>query len=142
MKTVIIHFIDLLKLRNCELLNDCTYPRTDLEAVAKHRSKLPLPPEDSKTITQLYDQMQSLSTLSNELPLIVTRLTDLAYLHTQASNFATTLVAAENNVTNVERMLVNFENVLDKVESGCVENLQIVEENIKGLDERMNSLRT
>lgn len=72
--------------------------RTDLEAVAKHRSKLPLPPEDSKTITFLHEQMLSLSGLSNDLPTIVTRLTDLAHLHTHASDFATRLVGIENSV--------------------------------------------
>lgn len=115
--------------------------RTDLEAVAKHRSKLPLPPEDSKTITQLYEQMQSLSFLSKELPLIATRLGDLAQLHSHASDFATRLVGVEKSVVDVERLLVNFETVLDRVESGCVENVKIVEENMKHLDDRMEELR-
>jgi len=115
--------------------------RTDLEAVAKHRSKIPLPPEDSKAITHLHEQMQSLSSLSKELPLVVTRLTDLASLHSQASDFASRLTGVEDNITNAERLLVNFETVMDRVEAGCVENVKIVDDNMKHLDQRMEELR-
>jgi len=116
--------------------------RTDLEAGAKHRSKLPLPPEDSKTIALLHDQMTSLSQLSSELPIVISRLTDLAHLHTHASDFATRLVEVETNTQTMERMLVHFEDILNQVEKGCVENVSIVEQNMMVLDQKMDALRT
>ena len=85
--------------------------------------------------------MQSLSALSKDLPSIVTRLTDLANLHSHATEFASRLVGVENDVASVERLLVNFETALNRVEEGCVDNVKIVQENIKALDEKMESLR-
>ncbi len=122
--------------------------RSDLEAALKVRSKLSASlsgtqaasQEDIQLISSLYDSMKSVEGVSSQLPLIVNRLHQLAFLHTQAADFANRLVATEKSSTELERLLCNLEDTLQKVEKGCIENLHIMEKNVLVLDERLQNL--
>lgn len=84
--------------------------------------------------------MKSVEGVSSQLPFIVDRLHQLAFLHTQAADFATRLTATEKSSKDLERLLCNLEETLQNVEQGCVENLHVMEKNVLFLDERLQNL--
>ena len=116
--------------------------KSDLEAASKAKTKLSASSssEDTKTIAKLYDQMTRLDDLSTQLPIVVQRMKQLSTLHQQAATFANRLTAVENATADAERMLGIVEASLEKVETGSVQNLQVIESNISILDERLNKL--
>jgi len=121
--------------------------RSDLEGALKARLKLSSSssgaassPEDSKIISSLYESLKSVETISSQLPHIVERLHQLAFLHTQAADFATRLTAVEKSSEDLERLLSNLEETLQNVERGCIENLHVMEKNVLFLDERIQKL--
>mmetsp|Transcript_14398 Transcript_14398/g.21253 ORF Transcript_14398/g.21253 Transcript_14398/m.21253 type:complete len:357 (+) Transcript_14398:74-1144(+) len=121
--------------------------RADLEAAAKARLKLsalhntpPLKNDDTKTISALYDQLTSLENITHYLPTIVTRLQDLATLHSTSATFATRLGDVETLVNASEKRMKDVEEALQHMEKGLEENVKVVQENMKVLDERMKAL--
>jgi len=121
--------------------------RADLEAAAKARLKLsalhntpPLENDDTKTISALYDQLTSLENITHYLPTIVTRLQDLATLHSTSATFATRLGDVETLVNASEKRMKDVEEALQHMEKGLEENVKVVQENMKVLDERMKAL--
>eukprot|EP00565_Helicotheca_tamesis_P006211 CAMPEP_0185724586 /NCGR_PEP_ID=MMETSP1171-20130828/1023_1 /TAXON_ID=374046 /ORGANISM="Helicotheca tamensis, Strain CCMP826" /LENGTH=375 /DNA_ID=CAMNT_0028392467 /DNA_START=106 /DNA_END=1233 /DNA_ORIENTATION=+ len=124
--------------------------RVDLEAAAKARLKLTAlnsnksstttTDDDSKTISTLYDQLQSLENMTRYLPAVVSRLQDLALLHTTSANFATRLSQVEQMADTSEKMMKDVEMALEKMGEGLEENVRVVKENVMVLDERMKAL--
>jgi len=126
--------------------------RADLEAANKARTKLTSystssntsntsnTMEDAKTISTLHDQMTDILQISHQLPMIVHRLTQLATLHTQASNFSARLVEVEHSANQSERLLKTLEETLDRVQVSCSDNLEVMHSNFNLLDDRMDKL--
>ena len=125
--------------------------KADLEAAVKAKSKLlsssssnsmsqNVSAEDTKMIAYLHDQMTQLSEVSLQLPVMAQRLNLLSSLHIQAASFANRLTAAEQTSTQVQKLLKNVEASLDRVESGTKSNLELINSNMKLLDERMVAL--
>ena len=116
----------------------------DLEAAAKARSKLnsasSLPgvtAEDAAAISSLHEQLQDLEGISSHLPAVVSRLQDLADLHSQAADFAGRLAEAEDAASGAERALLGAEEALARVEGGWTANVEAVERSVKAIDERV-----
>jgi hypothetical protein len=116
--------------------------RADLEAASKARTKLTATykKEDSKTIQQLHAQMTELEGLSQHLPALGHRLQQLALLHVQSASFATRLSHGETQAASVEASLAQLEQAVGMLQSQLVENVKIVETNMKKLDERLDQL--
>lgn len=118
--------------------------RSDLEAASKARNKLAsaatFRKEDAKTIAALYDQMTQLEGLSGHLPALVARLQQLATLHAQSSTFSVRLTQSEKEVVQLQALVKQLEETVTKVETGMVENVEVIEKNMQQLDERIKKL--
>jgi hypothetical protein len=125
--------------------------RADLEAAARAKTKLSSKSssssnaattasgqqqkEDAQMISRLHTQLLELEGISSHLPQLTLRLVELSNLHTSASNFASRLNAVETAVTRCESMLVNVEGTLNTMEEGWKSNMDVIESNVRRLDE-------
>lgn len=120
--------------------------RQDLEAAAKARNKLMsvgaggVGSDDSKTITALYDQLQSLSGMSEHLPILTQRIQSLAQQHSAAATW-------DSRLRSLEALANTFETQVSAVET-CVKNLDVslqqntvqMQSNMKTLDQRIQDI--
>ncbi len=121
--------------------------RADLEAAARAKTKLGSSScanpsttallEDSQVISTLHAQLIELDGISTHLPALTLRLLELSNLHTQAAEFAYRLTDAELAVSRSERVLLSVEASLKKMEDGWKENTNVLERNVKRLDDMM-----
>lgn len=117
--------------------------RADLEAASKARSKLSAAykKEDTKMIQELYQQMVDLEGLSDYLPSLVERLSQLSGLHRQAATFSGRLDEVERAAQQMEATVGQIEGGMANLQSAMVVNLQTLEQNMAKLDEKLNSLK-
>ena len=118
--------------------------RQDLEAATKARNKLMSSlsrSEDSKSITELYDQMVQLQGLSSHLPALTQRLQVLAHQHQDSATWATRLRAMEEAANSMQSQMTTLEQALDKMQLGLQENTFQMAENMKALDTRIQQLK-
>ena len=139
LETLVKH-LDEKKLEQAQL--KAKVIRADLEAASKARNKLTATykKEDSKTIQELYQQMTELEGVSQYLPALTARLQQLATLHVQSASFATRLRQTEEHASHASAQLTQLEQTMDALRQGMVDNVQLVEKNLKSLDERLNKL--
>ena len=131
--------------------------RADLEAAARAKTKLggggtSKPPsssstttttvEDSQIISALHAQLIELDGISTHLPALTLRLHELSNLHVHAAEFHSRLSDAELAVCRSERMLLNVEEALTNMDRGWKENRNVLERNVKRLDEMMMMMMT
>ena len=124
--------------------------RADLEAAARAKTKLSSKSsssnaaatasgqqqkEDAQMISRLHTQLLEFEGISSYLPQLTIRLVELSNLHASASNFASRLTAAETAVNRCEGMLVNVEGTLNTMEEGWKSNMDVIERNVRRLDE-------
>jgi Dynamitin len=122
--------------------------RQDLEAAAKARNKLMTAggangigaAEDSKTISALYDQLQSLSGMSEHLPVLTQRLQLLAQQHSSAATWDTRLRAVESITMKLEHHVTSVEQAIQNLNISVQENVKQMQQNMNALDERMNQI--
>lgn len=123
--------------------------RQDLEAASKARNKLMTATagsssmvgvEDSKTIAALYDQLQSLSGISDHLPILAQRLQVLAQQHTSASTWDTRLHATESVLGTMETHVSAIESAIQNLETSVQQNANQMKTNVQALDERLEKL--
>jgi len=126
------------------------YKSADLEAAAKARNKLNVSlsnsSEDPKIISRLHEQLLELdgffaSSSSNVLTAIVQRLSICANLHSKAMTFESRLIELERMAKDMNQLVQNVEECLNRVETGMVVNLKVMEQNMIALDDRSKSLR-
>lgn len=111
----------------------------DLEAAAKARSKITNTNiEDGNKITKLHNQLVDLDGFlsSNILSTIVNRLSTCAALHSQSMEFGQDLKALEDMVKDLELTLGSVEESVKGVESGLVENMKIIQQNLEQIDRK------
>jgi hypothetical protein len=118
--------------------------RQDLEAASKARNKLMSSTgsraEDTKTITDLYDQLLQLQGLSAHLPALTSRLATLAHQHADTGTWAARLQETESVATRLQSCVLVLEQSLDKMQNGLNENVTKMAENLKSLDARLDAL--
>ncbi len=95
---------------------------------------------DSQVISALHAQLIELDGISTSLPALTHRLLELSNLHTNAAEFSSRLSNAEMAIGRSERMLSSVEEALTKMELGWKENRDVLERNVKRLDDMMLSL--
>lgn len=117
--------------------------RADLEAASKARSKLSAAykKEDTKMIQQLHQQMVDLEGLSDYLPGLVERLSQLSGLHRQASTFGSRLDELEQTAQQMETAVGQLEGGMEQLQSAMVTNIETLELNMAKLDERLSGLK-
>jgi hypothetical protein len=117
--------------------------RADLEAAARARAKLfsssssssRVNDEDARTLTALHNHLVELEGISAYLPQLTVRLTELSNLHSNAAEFDQRLNGCEEAVNRSEKILDSVEVSLKKMEEGWKRNLEVVEKNVKRLDD-------
>ena len=116
--------------------------RADLEAASKARSKLSAAykKEDTKMIQDLYQQMVDLEGVSEYLPSLVERLSQLSGLHRQAATFGGRLDELEKMTQQMESAVSQIEGGMANLQSVMVGNLQTLEQNMAKLDEKLKSI--
>eukprot|EP00529_Nitzschia_sp_RCC80_P021871 CAMPEP_0113452834 /NCGR_PEP_ID=MMETSP0014_2-20120614/7049_1 /TAXON_ID=2857 /ORGANISM="Nitzschia sp." /LENGTH=414 /DNA_ID=CAMNT_0000344215 /DNA_START=106 /DNA_END=1350 /DNA_ORIENTATION=+ /assembly_acc=CAM_ASM_000159 len=116
--------------------------RADLEAASKARSKLSAAykKEDTKMIQDLYQQMVDLEGVSDYLPSLVERLSQLSGLHRQAATFGGRLDELEMTTQQIESTVSQIEGGMANLQSAMVGNLQTLEQNMSKLDEKLTSI--
>lgn len=120
--------------------------RSDLEAAARARTKLAsssssssrLNDEDARTLTALHNHLVELEGISTYLPALTVRLAELSNLHSNAADFGERLDVCEEAVNRSEKMLDSVDTSLKKMEEGWKVNMEVVESNVKRLDELLN----
>jgi uncharacterized coiled-coil protein SlyX len=110
-----------------------------LEAAAKARSKLTSSTStvDNKTIAELHAQLIQLEGISDHLPAITNRLQQLAHLHVASASFTNRLARSEEVLENIQGMVANLSGSLSKLEQGMADNLLVMDDNLRKLEERL-----
>lgn len=121
--------------------------RQDLEAAAKARSKLSSSniggtssSDDSKTITTLYDGLQSLNGMSEHLPILSSRLQALALQHADAATRTARFKSVEQMTSDLSNQVQSIETALSSLDKSMKENATLMQSNVNALEERTNAL--
>mmetsp|Transcript_55371 Transcript_55371/g.103909 ORF Transcript_55371/g.103909 Transcript_55371/m.103909 type:complete len:375 (+) Transcript_55371:62-1186(+) len=91
---------------------------------------------DSK-VSQLYDFCHRWSATAASLPLIVSRLQSLQALHLQSASFASRLAALEKQQEELTKLLETTTEAVQDLNVGLKENMAIVRDNMKSLEEKI-----
>lgn len=113
----------------------------DLEAASKARTKLSgaaVSANDSKKISELYEQLKQLEGVGMHLPALSLRLQQLASLHSQNATFANRLSGIEQGLPKIQASVQELQQSLTQVEEGMLNNIKMLQENIKVLETKMN----
>jgi hypothetical protein len=116
--------------------------RADLEAASKARNKVvaTYKQQDSQTIQNLHELSQELEGIHTHLPILSERLQQLHQLHHQSASFAARLSESEEQALACQAYLAQCEATFRNLEQQMVENVQVVQQNVKALDERIQKL--
>jgi Tfp pilus assembly protein PilO len=114
--------------------------RQDLEAASKARHKLSLTSkaEDTKTITELHDQMTRLQGLSAYLPSLVQRLAALAVQHRNAATVQAQWQSTQATVQSLQSQVAAMETALTHMERHLQETATSVASSLASLEERLS----
>ena len=112
--------------------------RQDLEAASKARNKLTSlsRAEDTKSITEIYDEMSQLQGMTAHLPALVERLRILSQLHQDSTSWSQRLVVTEEAAGQLQNQMASIESSLTTLETTLRENAEQLTENIKILEEK------
>ncbi|CAK9018472.1 unnamed protein product [Durusdinium trenchii] len=88
-------------------------------------------------VSQLYDFCHRWSATAASLPLIVARLQSLQALHLQSASFASRLNALEKQQEELAKLLETTSEAVQDLHSGLRENMSIVRDNMKSLEEKL-----
>ncbi|CAK9022691.1 unnamed protein product [Durusdinium trenchii] len=93
--------------------------------------------ELDQKVSQLYDFCHRWSATAASLPLIVARLQSLQALHLQSASFASRLNALEKQQEELAKLLETTSEAVQDLHSGLRENMSIVRDNMKSLEEKL-----
>lgn len=88
-------------------------------------------------VSQLYDFCHRWSATAASLPLIVARLQSLQALHLQSASFASRLNALEKQQEELARLLETTSEAVQDLHTGLRENISIVKDNMKSLEDKI-----
>jgi len=91
---------------------------------------------DSKSISELHDQLNQLEGISEHLPALCHRLQQLSHLHVQGATFAGRLGSAESSLQNMQTTLLSLQESVDKLEKTMTEQVKVMDTNLKKLEEK------
>lgn len=100
-------------------------------------------PELDRKVSELYDFCHRWSATAASLPSIVSRLQSLQALHQQSATFAARLAALEQQQDELVKLLETTNKSVQELGVGMKENMTIVKDNMRSLEENMQKvLRT
>eukprot|EP01038_Epipyxis_sp_PR26KG_P014970 gene14970-20139_t len=119
--------------------------KSDLEAALKAKSGAQDPRERTaieaaKRVEELYEKVQKVEAIAEDLPNLVVRFKTLEGVHLAASNFASRLLNMEEEIKVLSGDLVSNKDVLASITTGLTENMATMQANIKRVDDRILKL--
>lgn len=94
----------------------------------------------NKKVDEIYETVQKWSSIGEVLPDLVERLEALNNLHTQASQFSSTLKSMETLQNEISSKLTNASTLQNQLQKSFAENSQTVQVNVASLEKRIQSL--
>ncbi|KAE8750666.1 hypothetical protein FOCC_FOCC002646 [Frankliniella occidentalis] len=98
-------------------------------------------PEKDAKVTELYELVKKTEFISSILPQTIRRLTALESLHREASEFSSSLAKLEAFQLKIATSLEGNEKLLQSVDKGFAENVETIQKNMNGLNERIAALK-
>lgn len=98
-------------------------------------------PEKDAKVTELYELVKKTESISSILPQTIRRLTALESLHREASEFSSSLAKLEAFQLKIATSLEGNEKLLQSVDKGFAENVETIQKNMNGLNERIAALK-
>ncbi|KAK3930173.1 Dynactin subunit 2 [Frankliniella fusca] len=111
-----------------------------LDSVAEKVNGQSDPEKDAK-VTELYELVKKTESISSILPQTIRRLTALESLHREASEFSSSLAKLEAFQLKIASSLEGNEKLLQSVNKGFAENIETVQKNMAGIDQRIAALK-
>eukprot|EP00415_Alexandrium_ostenfeldii_P001363 UN1363 len=97
-------------------------------------------PELDRKVGELYDFCHRWSATAASLPSIVSRLQSLQALHQQSATFASRLTALEQQQDDLVKLLEATNKAVQDLGVGLKENMTIVKDNMRSLEEKMQKV--
>ncbi len=101
---------------------------------------VPTPPQPTTHQEQLAPILTRLAPLLPHIPHILTRLRTLSMLHTNAAAFQSSIEGLEEEQRKVRAALIELEGAVEGVEQSLKDNENVVRNNVKDLEERVDSV--
>jgi len=114
----------------------------EMDGLLKKKAELEGAPGQDKEIdlkvSQLYEFCHRWSATSASLPAIVARLQALQALHQQSASFTSRLAALEQQQDELSKLLRTTNSAVLELQKGLQDNMTIVKDNMKTLEEKMS----
>ena len=135
-------YIDSISRRLKLLLSDLdrasTSPQSHRRQPSQSNGQTPQP--SSAIQEQLLPLLTRLAPWVSHIPHILTRLRTLSILHSSAAEFQSTIEDLEEEQKKMHSTLLQLQEAVQTVETSLDENREVVKNNVKGLEERVNGL--
>lgn len=120
--------------------------RAELDALAKDRAKAPASEqkaiEAAKKVSDLYDRVQRIDAVADDLPALLVRLKTLEGVHQQAGSVCARLKDLEDLTGRLRKDTSDHGLILSELKQGLAENIAIMQENMAVVDSRLSKLET
>ena len=135
-------YIDSISRRLKLLLSDLDRASTSHQSHRRQPSQSngQTPQPSSAIQEQLLPLLTRLAPWVSHIPHILTRLRTLSTLHSSAAEFQNTIEDLEEEQKKIRSTLLQLQEAVHTVETSLDENREVVKNNVKGLEERVNGL--
>lgn len=111
-----------------------------MDNIAQKKSALAQDSDQEQMISEMYEIMKKTETLSQILPQTVNRMLALNAVHQHAAEFSKSLTRLKDLQSQITSDLDNNKSLLKGVQESFASNLEIIQNNIAALDERIKKL--
>lgn len=111
-----------------------------MDNIAQKKSALNQDSEQEQKISEMYDIMKKTETLSEVLPQTINRMLALNAVHQHAADFSKSLTRLEELQSQISSDLESNKALLKGAQISFASNLEIIQNNIASLDERIKKL--
>ncbi|KAH0952601.1 hypothetical protein HN011_005179 [Eciton burchellii] len=112
-----------------------------MDSIAQKKATTEQDSEQEQKISEMYEIMKKMDTVSQILPQTVERLLALNNIHQQAATFSKSLMRLEELQTEISSGLESNRSLLKGVQESFASNMEIIKGNIALLDERIKKLK-
>ncbi|XP_076626679.1 dynactin subunit 2 [Colletes latitarsis] len=127
------HQLDIIENRLASLLHK-------MDNIAQKKTVLNLDSEQEQKILEMYEIVKQTESMSEVLPQTVNRLLALNTIHQQAAEFSKSLMRLEELQSQITVDLESNKSLLKGIQDSFASNLDIIQNNIVSLDERIKKL--
>lgn len=95
--------------------------------------------ESLKKVELLSEQIDKVESVAEEIPSLIIRLKTLESIHWNASTFNSRLSLLESDFRSSQQELLSNKDVINEIRNGLMDNLRVMQENIKIIEEKAAS---